>query len=304
MAISNHAFASPLRYPGGKGVLAPFMKAVVCQNQLHDGHYAELYAGGAGIAWSLLFEEYVRHVHINDLSRAIIAFWRSVCEHTDALCGLVSDTSVTLDEWHRQRYVQANFESYSVLEYGFSTFFLNRTNRSGILKGGVIGGKAQSGKWTIDVRFNKADLIARIQRIARYSDRIHIYNCDSAQFIQQKLPLLPQNTLVYLDPPYFVKGAGLYENHYTQRDHAEIACLVSGIKQPWLVSYDNVPQIVELYSDYRCITYDLSYSAQTQRVGSEVIFFSDRLVVPMANPNPARQTTLAMEAFASGAFRV
>lgn len=278
--VPIHSFRSPLRYPGGKGPLAEFMKLVVRENKLYGGDYVEVYAGGAAIAWSLLFGEYVQDVHINDLNASVYAFWRSVLEHTDELCALIETVEVTMDEWYRQREVQSSSSTHNVLELGFSTFFLNRTNRSGILRGGVIGGKEQEGKWKLDARFNKADLIARIRRIAWYRDRIHLYKMDAADLIREQLPLLPQKTLVYLDPPYYRKGKELYEDHYGADDHAIIAGLVTGIGQPWIVSYDAVPEVSRLYGCFQSLEYRVSYSAQNQYAGSEVMFFGPRVKVP------------------------
>lgn len=291
----NHNFSSPLRYPGGKGALSNFIKLVTAQNDLSDGDYVEVFAGGASIAWSLLFEEYVRRVHVNDLNTSLVAFWRSVLEDTDALCQLITDTPVTMEEWHRQRKIQERPQDHSTLEIGFSTFFLNRTNRSGILKAGVIGGKDQAGPWKIDARFNKADLIQRIQRIARYSNRIYLYNLDAALFIQTILPGLSQRTLVYLDPPYFQKGQELYENHYSEADHATIADLVSThLRQPWIVSYDATPEIMSLYKAHPHIRYSISYSAQARYAGSEVLFCSSSLSIPdVTNPTTVQLPVLA-----------
>lgn len=281
----KRSFASPLRYPGGKGALADFVKLIITQNALFDGHYVELYAGGAGIAWQLLFEDYVQTIHINDLNKPLIAFWRSVTAETEALCQRILDTPVTVEEWRRQRQIFANPQDHSQLELGFSLFFLNRTNRSGILNGGIIGGKNQTGAWKIDARFNKIDLVNRIQRIARHSHRINIYNLDAGDFIQTILPTLPLSSLVYLDPPYFKKGQELYENHYTPEDHKHIAQLVSTIRQPWLVSYDSCPEIDALYSQYNNIPYKINYSAQDRYAGSEVIFLSNQIhFQPNINP--------------------
>lgn len=268
-------------------MLANFAKVAISMNRLFDGHYVEVYAGGASIAWALLFEEYVLHVHINDLSLPVYSFWKSVLDQTDDICRLIYDTPVTMDEWYKQRAIQLSPGTYSTLELGFSTFFLNRTNRSGILTGGVIGGKSQNGKWKLDARFNKEDLILRIQRIARYSSRVSIYNYDASDFIKYHLPNVPRKSLIYFDPPYYVKGEGLYENHYFHDDHAKIAEQVSQIEHPWIVSYDNVPQIVNLYKDFRFIKYDLSYSAQERYSGSEIMFFSKNLMVPNTE-NPSR----------------
>ncbi len=279
--LQNHAFTSPLRYPGGKGALAKFMRVVVTENNLLDGHYVEVFAGGAGIAWSMLFGEYVRHVHINDLDRSIYSFWLSVMDYTDDLCRLIQDTRVSMTQWRKQKAIQDNADEYSALERGFSTFFLNRTNRSGIIAGGVIGGKNQTGPWKLDARFNKRDLVKRIQRIARYRNHISVYGLDGKDFITQVLPMLPIQALVYLDPPYYAKGNGLYQNHFTPRDHEGIAKIIQKrIRQPWIVSYDAVPEIASLYKGKREFHYHLSYSAQARYSGEEIMFFSDGIVIP------------------------
>ena len=285
-----HSFFSPLRYPGGKGMLSNYMQLVVQHNELLDGHYAEVYAGGAAVAWALLFDEYVRYVHINDISKPISAFWQSVLGDTDALCKLINDTPVTMEEWRRQKQVLSNLQDYGHLEIGFATFFLNRTNRSGIITGGVIGGKAQSGVWKLDARFNKQDLVARIQRIASYGNRIILHNKNASDFLKTELPNLPAKTLVYLDPPYYVKGQGLYEDYYVHEDHDEISRLVEqSVKQPWIVSYDATPTILFLYGGYRNIRYNISYSAQERYAGSEVMFFSEKLLIPpVQNPVTAK----------------
>lgn len=275
------AFYSPLRYPGGKGDLANFFKLVYLQNNLNRSPYVEIYAGGAGIALSLLLTGYTNEIIINDLDRSVYAFWYSVLNETDHLCELIKHTPITMDEWYRQKGIQVNAnDQTSLLELGFSTFFLNRTNRSGIIKGGVIGGKSQEGKYFLDARFNKKNLESRILNIARNRARIRLYNLDASEFINTVLPTIPRNGLVYLDPPYYVKGQGLYTNYYEHTDHEEISRLIPSIEQHWIVSYDNVPQIQQMYTGFSKMVYGLSYSATERYKGSEIMFFSDGLVVP------------------------
>ena len=281
-------FVSPLRYPGGKLKVVDYIKQVFEANDLCDGHYIEPYAGGASVALALLQSEYAHTIHINDIDRSIYAFWHSVLHQSEALCRLITDTPVTMTEWERQKEVQKRKEdkNTSLLELGFSTFFLNRTNRSGILSAGVIGGKDQTGPYKIDARYNKADLIERIESIADYAERITLTNKDAVKLVKSLSglnglsSLSGSKTLLYLDPPYYIKGRDLYLNYYTDDDHRQIACAISAYPGQWLISYDAVPFLKELYKDYRQREYYLSYSAGNPSKGKEIMVYSDGLVVP------------------------
>jgi DNA adenine methylase len=272
--------ATPLRYPGGKGKFAPFIKKIIETNSLLDGHYAEPFAGGAGVALELLFHEYASHIHINDIDPAVHAFWKAAVESTDELCQAITDIPVTIENWHRQRSILADHDNHSIIELAVATFFLNRCNRSGILKAGVIGGLKQDGKWRLDARFNKTDLVPRIELIGRFSNRIHVYNRDAVDFLENIASTLPKKTLLYLDPPYYVKGSGLYRNFYQHDDHVLIAKTLENVEVPWIVSYDDAPQVREIYSEYRQDSYFLSYTAQEKKKGSEVMIYGPAIKIP------------------------
>lgn len=273
---------TPLRYPGGKGKLAAYVKALMSANELLDGEYVEPYAGGAGIALELLLHEYVTRIHINDVSELVHGFWWSVLNATEALCRLIVDTPRTVEEWDVQKRVLMRPAEHSALEVGFATFFLNRTNRSGILNGGVIGGRDQTGPWKIDARYNAQELVARIQAIAKLKSRISLTGLDALAFLANGVKTWPRRTLVYLDPPYYAKGQDLYRNFYKHVDHAAVAEYVQNqvTAQQWIVSYDNVREIHDMYRDRRMITYGIGYSARHARQGSEVMFFCDGLTIP------------------------
>jgi DNA adenine methylase len=277
-SVAEQRYTSPLRYPGGKGKLAEFIKLFMLENDLVGSEYIEPYAGGAAVALALLYEDYASHVHINDLNRSVSTFWRTVLAETDEICQRVRNVSVTVDEWHRQREIQTK-DKPSDIDLAFSTLFLNRTSRSGIIGGGVIGGLDQTGAWKIDARFNRDDLIRRIRKVARHRSRITITSLDAADYIRAQLPQI-ESGFVYLDPPYYVKGKGLYQDYYTDTDHVEVATLVAGIRQPWIVSYDAAAQIRELYSSFQTVEYDLSYSAQDRYRGTEFMFFGAGLSYP------------------------
>ena len=279
---------TPLRYPGGKGRLTPFIKLVFEQNGLLDGHYCEPYAGGAGIAINLLLLEYASTIHLNDIDKSIFSFWHSVLNSTDELCKMIRDARVDMDQWNRQKAIQNDPYNHSRLELGFSTFFLNRTNRSGIINAGVIGGKNQDGPWKIDARFTKAELCRRIEQIALYRSRIRLYNLDAAALITDVLPSLPTKSLVYLDPPYYFKAQELYQNHYSHEDHVAIANLVKNkLNIPWIVSYDNAPEVVKLYHSFPTITYGMTYSAADRYKGGEAMFFKRIIRIPKTD-NPSQ----------------
>lgn len=268
------AFYTPLRYPGGKGKLAPFIQDIYTANNLSDGTYVEPYAGGAAVALKLLLEGYAWNIVINDIDKRVYAFWWCVLNATEGLCQKIRDCRVDMETWHQQKEIYTNFENYSVEELGFATFFLNRTNRSGILCGGVIGGKDQTGNFKIDARFNKSNLISRIQLIAKYKCRIKLYNKDALQLMQELSPTFDDKTLVYFDPPYYVKGKMLYQNFYTPEDHSALAQFIKSSKHPWIVTYDNIEEIKVLYEGENSVEFDISYYANMERPrGKEIMFF-------------------------------
>lgn len=274
-------FNTPLRYPGGKAKLTAFIEKLLLINKLTAVEYAEPYAGGAGLALNLLMKDRAEKIYLNDINIAVYAFWYSILNECDKLCTLIDETLVTMDEWHKQKEIMSEKSNDNILDLGFATFFLNRTNRSGILKGGVIGGKNQSGDWKLDARFNKKDLINRIQKINSRRDSIILSNLDACDFLDQVTPQMKDNSLIYLDPPYYIKGQGLYENHYKHDDHVSISKIIQSQKRiPWIVSYDNVPEINAMYKNCSQITYGINYSAQDRYLGSEVMFFSDNLKHP------------------------
>lgn len=274
-------FFSPLRYPGGKGKLSYYLKSIIVENSLHDGTYIEPYAGGSAIALELLIENYMQKIIINDYDPAIYSFWKAIVDDSDSLCSKISESKISMETWHQSKNIINNIDDNSLIDIAFSTFFLNRTNRSGILKAGVIGGKSQAGTWKMDVRFNKKDLIKRIEKISYFSSKIQVLNYDCIELIEKNIIKNDEVSLFYLDPPYYIKGQDLYRNYYNHNDHVSVmkAISQSDIKN-WLVSYDNVDEIKDIYSNYRKKIYSLQYSAQSKIMGSEVMIYSNNIKIP------------------------
>jgi DNA adenine methylase len=272
---------SPLRYPGGKSQLAPLVQKVLLANQLDKGIYAEPFAGGAGLALELLFSGMIFEIWLNDLDIAIHAFWKSVLEKPAALCKIIQKTQITLDEWHRQREVHARGLEVDNLALAFATLFLNRTNRSGILKGGVIGGKNQTGPYKLDCRFNKDNLCRKIMLISRYRSVIKFSKLDAIECLQTWDQALPKNSLINIDPPYFAQGQNLYLNHYNVSDHTALSEIIKSLHHPWMLTYDDIPQIEALYKNFPQYRMKLWYTAQIKRKASELLFLSPILKEPI-----------------------
>lgn len=271
---------SPLRYPGGKGKLEPLMEILIKQTGHTGGIYIEPFAGGAGIALELLEKDIVKEIVINDLDKGIYSFWKAILTETDRFINDIRNVALTIDEWNRQRAIIENCSRYSY-DLGFATFFLNRTNRSGIIKGGVIGGTEQSGNWKIDARFNRDALIERIIKIANHKKNIHVYNKDVGSFVKNYLPKYEQNAFVYFDPPYFGKGRQLYLNFFSYDDHVRIARMIDNqVNCDWVITYDDVQEIADIYQNHILRRFDLNYSAAVKRKASEIIIFKRLDMIP------------------------
>lgn len=261
--------------------MLPLISAILQENNLKLHHYAEPYAGGASLALGLLFGGQVSDIHLNDVDAGIWSLWHSVLYETDALVELIESADVTVDEWRKQREIYRGNDLSNPLKLGFATFFLNRTNRSGIIgTAGVIGGLAQEGNYKIDCRFNKDELVRRIKRIRKYKNRIHLTRLDALQFLKCDSGLFPKRTFLAIDPPYFAKGSSLYTSFYSPHDHADVAQAILALDHPWVLTYDAAAEISALYKERPQFLFDIKYSLQTKRIGSELLIASSGLQLP------------------------
>lgn len=269
---------SPLRYPGGKNILSKYIIRLIEANNLNGCTYIEPYTGGGAVALKLLIDGIVNHIVINDYDRSIYAFWYSVLNYTDDLCYLITSTDINIDNWYKQKEIQKNKDTEDFLALGFSTLFLNRTNRSGIIKAGVIGGLKQDGNYKLDCRFKKNDIIQKIRTIALHKEHITLYNYDTLQLILDVIPHLENPNFIFFDPPYYKKGSSLYVNYYNHDDHISLAKAIRNLEDtPWIVTYDNEPEIAEMYTGFRYEIYGIRYTAGKKYLGKEIMFYSNEL---------------------------
>lgn len=300
---------TPLRYPGGKDQLHKFVAKLIELNGIKNGTYIEPFSGGSGVSIRLLLNNSVENIIINDFDPSIYAFWYSILNYTDRFIKKIESIPVTIEEWTNQKklYDEHHDEPLS-FENGFATFFLNRTNRSGIIKGGPLGKHDQTGSNKIDCRFTKKTSINKINNIAQQKDRITLYNMDGADLITQVIKKLDsKNTFCFFDPPYYRQGQSLYTNFFTHDDHQKLHNAIVQLEDYyWITTYDNHPEIAKMYSDVNSYQYQLSYSAQTKRKENELLFTNshttiksfDKVVLKTSLKNsqiltePAKQTTM------------
>lgn len=284
---------SPLRYPGGKSRLAPFISLLIKKSKIENPIYVEPFAGGAGVALSLLLNSIVDEIVINDYDKAIYSVWRALLTETNRFIELIEDTPLNIEEWRVQKRIYDEEGSRYSLKLGFAAFYLNRTNRSGILSNaGPIGGFDQMGNYLIDARFNRQELVRRICEIAKHKSKIHLYNKDIRMFLEKYMPKYQERAFIYFDPPYYNKGKALYKNFFSPLDHQEIFKHISALSCPWLVTYDDVPEIREIYSSYVGKRYDLTYSLANNGKKSELMFLSDDSLWPNEAELKERQISI------------
>ena len=280
-------YDSPLRYPGGKSSLSAFLGQAIAKTGIEGATYVEPFAGGAGAAITLLLQERVDHVVINDLDPAVYSFWRAVVEEGSRFAETIKTVPLTLDEWRAQKQIYAAGRvagEYS-FELGFAFFYLNRTNRSGVLNAGVIGGQQQAGRYKIDARFNRERLASRITSIANLREKITVTSRDGRAVIEE-YATLPE-AFLYVDPPYVQMGGSLYLNSFTEADHTYLAmCLNRNASANWVLTYDDTQLIRDLYRDRYQETFSLIYSARNMGVATELMVLSDRMRDSMITKNP------------------
>lgn len=269
---------TPIRYPGGKTKLYPEIRAILEMNDLLGHPYAELFAGGAGLAIKLLLKGDVSSIVINDYDRAVYCMWDAIVNHAEEMCEFIDSAVLDIETWKKVRDMYQNHDGVGDFELGKAAFYLNRTNVSGILSGGVIGGLEQTGNYKMDVRFNRKTLKKKIMDIAARRDDIEVTRLDAEDFIDDRMG--DSELFAYLDPPYVQKGPGLYRSAFDEAKHRSLARKVGDARSKWVVTYDADKFIDDIYGDYKRGDLEISYTANVKTIGREKIILGPGLVWP------------------------
>lgn len=272
---------NPLRYPGAKSKLASYIQELIINENLHGCTFLEPYGGSAAVSFKLLENDVISYAKINELDPLIFSFWHSVMNHTEELIQLIETTEISIESWHNiSQYRNPNhLNGKTAIEIGFAGLFLNRTNFSGILNANPLGGINQTSNYPIDCRFNKNRIIKSIRDLSIFRDKVDIFNLDAITFMQQETRYKRNRSIfVYIDPPYYEKGPTLYRYYYDYRMHKELSKYIKRKTFPWLISYDNHPEIKKMYKRRYQQQIYLDYSVKTSRKGKELLI--SNLMIP------------------------
>ena len=282
---SERAVISPLRYPGGKRRLVPYLAAALRANNLQPDLFVEPFAGGASVALELAATGAVRQIGLADLDPWIASFWQTVFEDCDWLCRRVENIEVDLATWDRLKRTKAKSRRWQAL----ACLFLNRTSFNGALhpRAGPIGGRAQRSSYDIACRFPRARLIGRLRACEQLAanGKVAWVRCASALDVvrdaRQQAKREGLQLFTYLDPPFWAKSRELYRHSFVHFDHEELAQMLRWLREPWLLSYDVSRAIQRLYArhDVRRATVELLYTA-TQRAAYEELLIANLASLP------------------------
>lgn len=271
------ATLSPLRYPGGKTQFYQKLLEVFLDNGItNDYTYLEPFAGGAGLALKLLADGKVSKIFLNDKDPAIFSFWDDALNATDLFIQKIQETPVTIDEWKKQRKIYS--KGIPSFELGFAAFFLNRTNRSGIVFADPIGGLDQSGHYKIGCRFNKKKLIEKVNFLHDHKDQIELDCLEACDFINKRKGM--EKSFWFIDPPYYKKGKQLYRNYYGDEGHQELAHSITQnlFYEKWILTYDVCDEIKYIYRGFQYVEVPINYTVETKRKEKELMFYNQLYV--------------------------
>ena len=260
--------------------MAGLLSGIRRLNRLGDRAIAEPFAGGAGASLTLLFLEDTPAIFINDADRAILDFWWTLVNRPEPFLDMLSQKRISIAEWRRQRDTYRTTGRVSRLRRGFSAFYLNRCNRSGIItNGGPIGGVKQTGRWKLGARYNKVELRRRCEKVIEYRDRIQVSGDDGIEFIER---LDPNSTFFFIDPPYFEKGSSLYLNTLDACYHRALSDRLKEMsEEAWVLTYDDCPEVRAMYRGWASVRpFSLRYTASERRTGGELLITPKWMQLP------------------------
>jgi DNA adenine methylase len=243
---------SPLRYPGGKSKalnqILPFMPAKI-------GEYREPFVGGGSVflAVKQLLGDRVQHYWINDLNFDLFCFWSFAKTKTELLANEVAQIKQKYENGRELfRDLTRSDLPLSPFDRAVRFFVLNRITFSGTVDSGGYSQQA------FERRFTDSS-IDRLRKLAPYLVSVHITNHNYEDLLFQA----GDDVFIFLDPPYLSttksKLYGLKGDLHRRFDHERFARNLSRCPHRWLITYDDSPQVRELFSFAKITEWQLQY---------------------------------------------
>ena len=84
-----------------------------------------------------------------------------------------------------------------------------------------------------------------------------------------------RDDFLYCDPPYYIKDNlyGVKGDTHKGFKHDLLAKVLKG-RDRWILSYNNCPEVLELYSGYKMLYPKWSYAMGRDKISKEVLIFS------------------------------
>ncbi|MHB1439982.1 MAG: DNA adenine methylase [Cuniculiplasma sp.] len=275
---------TPLRYPGGKTWLLDYVKEFIKFHKLELKAIIEPYAGSASVSIGLLREGLVDKAYICEKDPLIVAFWNAVLNQNEEFVEFIQSLEVSLETWlsFKKYLIFDSVHKYNTVELAGAFLFFNRTNYSGIIKGGPLGGKKQQSSYKFDCRFNREKIIEKIQGLHNLEGRLHVAEVDGISFMQRITSGTAENLLFYVDPPYYGAGRELYRYFFTDGDHENLSIFLKKLEHPWLLSYDDAEFIRDLYTNNEKFPVYTDYQSGNLRRNVRELLISNYLIPPLA----------------------
>ena len=268
------------RYPGGKRKLRDTIaKRLKEYYQAEDLQYREPFFGGGSIGMCLLKDVKPSSMWINDFDIGIYCIWMSVCHYPAELCDRINSFHPKKDDFHTFRKELTTLkhlpiDAAEVVDIGFKKIAIHQISYSGLgtKSGGPLGGEKQESEYKIDCRWSPPHMTKQIKHLSEILGPPLKLSITAVDF-KDTIADTSEKALLYLDPPYYVKGNDLYQCAFTLDDHIRLALALRDTKHKWLLSYDDCPEVRALYKWATIEPLSVKYSITTARTKSELLIY-------------------------------
>lgn len=263
---------SPLRYPGGKTRAIKLISQYIPTN---FSEFREPFVGG-GTVFIYLKQKFPNlNILINDLNPELYYFWHFTQTNLSELVTQVEEIKKNhLDgKLLFTQLAKVDVNKLSPLERAVRFFVLNRITFSGTIESGGFSLEAFNKRFT-------PSSIERLQKLQTIlNPDIKITNLDYSHLINAP----GEEVFIFLDPPYFkAEKSKLYGKKgdlHTGFDHQKLAEILKKCPHKWLLTYDDSPEIREMFNWANIIEWQLQYGMnnykQKQAAKGDELFISN-----------------------------